>query len=218
LDELREQTLSPAPVNPGDVVALRSLMELKVKSRKLPEAISIADQLIALEPEENDLPLLKAHLQSYSGELEAAKLGFEEILSKNPYLVEAYHGLIMMASQSGANGELNEILKRVETAMVACKKEKRKEELKDFKLLFAQVRVIEGKYAEALEIYEELVKEEPRDFRPYLCQGIIYTLLRKKDEAEKQFAKYRKLVPKGHPYAEFFDHNMNMMKDFSPVQ
>lgn len=193
-------------------------MELKVKSRKLPEAIDIADRLIAIEPNENDLPLLKAHLQSYNGEIESAKLGFEEILSKNPYLVEAYHGLMMMASQSGDDGELAEILQRVKSAMATCKRENRKEELKDFKLLLAQVRVIEGKYAEALQIYQELVKEEPRDFRPYLCQGIIYTLLRKKDEAEKQFEKYRKLVPKGHPYAQFFDHNMNMMKGWSPVE
>ncbi|ONK61885.1 uncharacterized protein A4U43_C08F34580 [Asparagus officinalis] len=193
-------------------------MELKVRSRKLPEAITIADRLIELEPGENDIPILKAHLQSYNGETESAKLGFEEILSKNPYLVEAYHGLITMVSQSGADGELNEILKRVEDAMAMCKKEQRKAELKDFKLLIAQVRVIEGKYAEALEIYEELVKEEPRDFRPYLCQGIIYTLMRKKDEAAKQFEKYRKLVPKGHPYAQFFDNNMGMMKGFSAME
>lgn len=44
----------------------------------------------------------------------------------------------------------------------------------------------------------ELVIEEPMDFRSYLCQGIICTLLRNKDEAEKKSEQFEKLVPKNH--------------------
>ncbi|KAG1339183.1 putative protein SLOW GREEN 1, chloroplastic [Cocos nucifera] len=194
-------------------------MELKVRSQKLPEAIEIVDRLIALEPEERDLPLLKAHFQNYMGDAETAKQGFQEILERDPFCVEAYHGLVMAASQSeSSHEELDGILKRVEGAMEMCKKAKKKEDLRDFKLLVAQIRVIEGKYEEALKIYDELVKEEPRDFRPYLCQGIIYTLLRKKDEAEKHFQKYRRLVPKGHPYARYFEENMMAMKIFGQME
>lgn len=192
-------------------------MELKIKGGKLAQAIDIVDRLIDLEPGERDLPLLKAHLQSYSGDTEAARRGFEELLSKDPFLVEAYHGLVMAASQAENDGDLDGILKRVQDAMELCKKAKRKDDLRDFKLLVAQIKVVEGKYEDSLKIYQELVKEEPRDFRPYLCQGIIYTLLRKKDEAEKQFQKYRRLVPKGHPYAQYFDDNMIAMKVFGQM-
>ncbi|XP_010260033.1 PREDICTED: protein SLOW GREEN 1, chloroplastic-like [Nelumbo nucifera] len=202
--------------HPDDVEALRSLMEVKIKARKLQEAIAIIDRLIEIEPSEREWPLLKAHLQNYSGDAELAKLGFEEILSKDPLFVEAYHGLVMATSQS-ESADLENVLKRIENAMERCKKEKKKENLRDFKLLVAQVRVIEGNYMDALKVYQELVKEEPRDFRPYLCQGIIYTLLRKKDEAEKQFQKYRRLVPKEHPYARYFDDNMFATKVFSQM-
>nr|XP_010937725.1 protein SLOW GREEN 1, chloroplastic-like [Elaeis guineensis] len=205
--------------HPDDIRSLRALMELKVKSWKLPEAIDIVDRLVALEPRERDLPLLKAHIQSYSGDAETAKQGFEEILQRDPFCVEAYHGLVMTASQSKeSNEEMNGILKRVEEAMEKCKKEEKREDLRDFKLLVAQIRVIKGKYEEALKIYEELVKEEPEDFRPYLCQGIIYTLLRKKDEAEKKFQNYRRLVPMGHPYARYFEENMIAMKIFGQME
>ncbi|KAL3753832.1 hypothetical protein ACJRO7_001124 [Eucalyptus globulus] len=196
-----------------DVEALRSLMEAKIKSRKLQEAIGILGRLIELEPEEREWPLLKANIYSYSGEFESAKRTFEEILDKDPLRVEAYHGLVMAASEAG--DELKELLERIKVAMQRCKKEKKKSEVRDFKLLVAQVRVIEGKYNEALSVYQELVKEEPRDFRPYLCQGILYTLLRKQDEAEKQFKQYRRLVPKNHPYAEYFDDNMFATKFFA---
>ncbi|KAG7638829.1 putative 43kDa postsynaptic protein [Arabidopsis thaliana] len=199
--------------HPDDVEALRSLMEVRIKSRKLLEAIELIDRLIELEPEEKEWPMLKANIFSYSGDLESAKTGFEEILVKDPLRVEAYHGLVMAYSDSG--DDLNAVEKRIEEAMVRCKKEKNRKDLRDFKLLVAQIRVIEGKHNEALKLYEELVKEEPRDFRPYLCQGIIYTVLKKENEAEKQFEKFRRLVPKNHPYREYFMDNMVASKLFA---
>lgn len=204
--------------DPDDIKALRSLLELKVKANLLPDAIAIIDRLIALEPDDKDLPLLKAHLHSHAGDPEAAKQLFEDLLSKNPFLVEAYHGLVMVAYEYESGAELEAVLKRVERAIEMCKKEGRKDDLRDFRLLVAQIRVVEGKYDDALKVYERMVAEEPRDFRPYLCQGIIYSMLKKNDEAEKQFSKYRKLVPREHPYAQYFDDNMVAMKVFMQME
>lgn len=197
-----------------DVPALRNLMEIKVKTQKLDEAVHIMDRLIALEPKQREWPLMKGYLHNYAGNTDLAAALFEELLAQDSLCAEAYHGLVISASQSG--GDLDGVLERIEKAMERCRKENRKEDARDFKLLIAQARVLEGRYAEALKVYEQLVKEEPRDFRPYLCQGIIYRLLRNNDEAEKHFEKYRRLVPKGHPYAEFFNENMLAANIFSP--
>ncbi|KAE9590961.1 hypothetical protein Lal_00023011 [Lupinus albus] len=199
--------------NPNDIEALRTLMELKIRARKVNEAIQVIERLIELEPEEVEWPLLKAHMHVYNDDHQLARNVFEEILQKDPLRVEAYHGLVMATSES--NEPLNDVLKRVEEAVDNCKKEKKDSEVRDFKLLIAQIKVMEGDFSEALKNYQDLVKEEPQDFRPYLCQGIIYTLLRKKDEAEKQFQKFRGLVPKNHPYKEYFDDNMFATKFFS---
>ncbi|CAA7042212.1 unnamed protein product [Microthlaspi erraticum] len=199
--------------HPEDAEALRSLMEVRIKSKKLLEAIEVINQLIELEPEEKEWPMLKANIFSHSGDSESAKNGFEEILTKDPLCVEAYHGLLLAYSESGS--DLSLVEKRIGEAMEKCKREKNRKDLRDFKLLVAQIRVIEGKHNEALKLYQELVKEEPRDFRPYLCQGIIYTVLKKQDEAEKQFEKFRKLVPRNHPYREYFMDNMVATKLFA---
>lgn len=183
-------------------------MELKIKRGKLEEAIFIVEKLIRLEPSDLEWPLLKSHLHLYKEELELAKSGFNEILEKDPSRVEAYHGLVMAASQSSSEFEQKEIEERVREAMDLCKREKKKDELRDFKLLIAQMRVIEGNYNDALSVYQDLVKEEPSDFRPYLCQGILYTLLKKEDMAEKHFQEYRRLVPKENPYSQYFDDNL----------
>lgn len=209
-ERLIEEQLSRDPDN---VEALRYLMEVKIKSHKLNEAVEVIDRLIEIEPNDLEWPLLKANIHNYMGEPELAKTEFEEILGKDPLRVEAYHGLVMVSSQSPE--DLKKATKRVDEAMKLCEKQSKKSDLRDFKLLMAQIRVMESNYNEALKVYQELEKDEPRDFRPYLCQGIIYTLLKKKKEADKQFEKFRRLVPKNHPYKEYFDDNMFATKVFS---
>ncbi|KAI3512077.1 hypothetical protein L1887_19253 [Cichorium endivia] len=201
--------------HPEDIKALKSLMELKIKNGKVQEAIGILNQVINLEPEDSEWQLLKYHLHSYGGDHDSAKLGFEQILTKDPLRVEAYHGLVMAASAKESPNDLKDVERRIIEGIEKCKKEKKKDDLRDFKLLLAQIRVIQGEYDDALKIYQELSKEEARDFRPYLCQGIIYTLLGKNDDAEKNFEKYRRLVPKGHPYTRYFDDNMVATKVFA---
>ncbi|KAL4340991.1 hypothetical protein GQ457_08G012440 [Hibiscus cannabinus] len=191
---------------PNDIEALQALMEVRIKSKKLPQAIEVIDRLIELEPEDTEWPMLRAQIHSYSGDYAQAKNEFEEIIAKDPVRVEAFHGLVMAYSESGQ--KLKELEKRIEGAIEKCKKEKKNKDIRDFKLLIAQIRVIEGNHSEALKVYEGLVKEEPRDFRPYLCMGILYSLLKKKDEAEKYFEKVRRLVPSNHPYREYFVDNM----------
>lgn len=53
--------------------------------------------------------------------------------------------------------------------------------------------------------FQDLIKDNPRDFRPYLCQGIIYSLLDKKKEAAEQFEIYQSLVPEEFPQRGFLD-------------
>ncbi|XP_077232915.1 protein SLOW GREEN 1, chloroplastic-like [Tasmannia lanceolata] len=215
-DTQKEKTLQDyLNSNPDDEKSLVALMGVKIKLQKVTEAIEIIDRLILLQPSEKEWGLLKAHIHLYGGDVEKAKSGFEEIIDADPFCVEAYHGLAMAMAESESD-KLEDLLKRIESVMERCKKEK-KEDLRDFKLLVAQVRVTEGKYDEALKMYQQLVKEEPRDFRPYLCQGIIYTLLRKMDEAAKAFQKYNQLVPKGHPYAQYFNDNVLATKVFSQM-
>ncbi|XP_020212132.1 protein SLOW GREEN 1, chloroplastic [Cajanus cajan] len=199
--------------HPDDTDALHALMECKIRARKIEEAMAVLDRLIEVEPEEYEWPLLKANMHIYNDEHAQARNLFEEILKRDPLRVEAFHGLVMATSES--NEPLRALLRRVEEALEACKNQNRDSDVRDFKLLIAQIKVMEGNFSEALKAYQDLVKEEPRDFRPYLCQGIIYTLLRKKDEAEKQFDKFRRLVPKDHPYKEYFEDNMFATKFFS---
>uniref|UniRef100_A0A7N0TJA9 Chloroplast lumen common family protein n=1 Tax=Kalanchoe fedtschenkoi TaxID=63787 RepID=A0A7N0TJA9_KALFE len=200
-----------ADSNPDDVKALQSLMECKVRSHKVGEAIVLLERLIRIEPDNIEWALLRANLYSFNGDCELAKTAFEEVLNKDPLCVEAYHGIVMALSQSPSGGdeELREMLDRISVAVDRCgKDDDKKEDLRDFKLLLAQIKVLEGNYGDALKVYQDLAVEEPTDFRPYLCQGIVYTLLRREEEAKIQFDIYKRLVPEDHPYAQYLEDNM----------
>lgn len=142
----------------------------------------------------------------HNSDYDSAKEIFEEILKRDPCLVEAYQGLVMANSESKV--PLEDSLKRIEEAVELCRKEKREAEVRDLRLLIAQMKVMEGELGDALKAYEELVREEPEDFRPYFCQGVIYIIQRKRDEAKKQFENFWRFVPEDHPYRVFFEGNM----------
>ncbi|CAL1379155.1 unnamed protein product [Linum trigynum] len=59
-------------------------MELKIKSRKLPEAIGVIDRLIQVEPNNDECLLLKDQIYSYSDDSDPTTKIFEEVLEKDP--------------------------------------------------------------------------------------------------------------------------------------
>jgi hypothetical protein len=61
----------------------------------------------------------------------------------------SYHGRVMENSEPG--GSMEVVLKRIESAMDKCRKEKKNSDSRDFKLLVAQVRVMEEMYFNAVE-------------------------------------------------------------------
>ncbi|CAN1804176.1 protein SLOW GREEN 1, chloroplastic [Linum perenne] len=74
---------------------------------------------------------------------------------------------------------------------------------------------LQGYLEEGLSKFQDLIKEDPRDFRPYLCQGIIYSLMEKNDEAAEQFETYQSLVPDEFPQRGFLDDVVIASKDKS---
>ncbi|CAJ1968376.1 unnamed protein product [Sphenostylis stenocarpa] len=202
---------SAAEEQPSDeVVELESLLQTKMRAREIDEAILVLNRLIELEPGELEYPFLKANLHMRLGEHELAAKGFEDLLERDPFHVETHRCLLMVISETKAS--TRELLKKIEETVKVCEEEERDSDVRDFKLLIAQIKVIDGDLSDALKVYEELVKEEPKDFRPYLCQGIVYTMLKKSDEAEKQFQKYRTLVPENHPYKQYFEDNSKILE------
>ncbi|KAM5577534.1 protein SLOW GREEN 1, chloroplastic [Rosa sericea] len=198
-EEMYERILEEDPRNVG---ALKVVVYGKMRRGDTKEAVKYVEKLIDVEPDEVEWRLLLALCHEIMGELGTAKKLFKEILEKRPLLLRALHGLALVMHKKREGPAVFVMLDKA--LEIACR-EKRVIEERNIRILIAQMHVVKGQLEEGLNKFQDLVDDDPRDFRPYLCQGIIYSLLDQKKEAAEQFEIYRALVPEEVSQRGFLD-------------
>ncbi|KAK1693628.1 hypothetical protein QYE76_010325 [Lolium multiflorum] len=188
--------------DPGDVAALKCVLFARMRRKDWGGALGYAAQLREAEPGEVEWRLMEALLHELKGDLAQAERLFQEVLAEKPLLVRALHGLALCMSKRYEGPTVFEML---EKALQLAVSEERVPEERNIKLLIAQMHVVKGDLDVASEKLQNLINEDPRDFRPHLCQGIVYALLDKKEEADEQFDTYRSLVPDEFPDKSFIN-------------
>ncbi|CAL9188489.1 unnamed protein product [Musa hybrid cultivar] len=188
--------------NPKDVEALKVVLYGKLKKGKREEAVRLVERLIELEPDDVEWRLLQGLCYELMGKLDKAKRLFKDILKERPLLIRALHGLALAMHKSRESAAAFEMLHK---ALDLARRENRVTDERNIKILIAQMHAIVGDLEGASQHFQDLVNEDPRDFRPYLCQGVIYSLLDKTKEADEQFEIYRSLLPDEFPQRSFID-------------
>ncbi|KAL5075285.1 hypothetical protein RYX36_014269 [Vicia faba] len=201
--------------DPRDVEALKVTVYGKIRRGKCKEAEKFVKRLIDKEPNEVEWRLLLALCYETMGYLSKAKGLYLEILESRPLLVRALHGLAMVMHK---NNEGPAVFETLNKALELAIRENKVTEERNIRILTAQMLVVQGDLEEGLKRCQDLINQDPRDFRPYLCQGIIYSLLDKKEEAAKQFETYQALVPQEFPQKGFLDDITLAAKETSQVQ
>uniref|UniRef100_A0A0E0DMV5 Uncharacterized protein n=1 Tax=Oryza meridionalis TaxID=40149 RepID=A0A0E0DMV5_9ORYZ len=186
--------------DPGDVDALKCALFAKMRRAEWGGALGFARRLQEAEPGEVEWRLMEALLHELNGDLAEAERLFNEVLAEKPLLVRALHGLALCMHKRSEGPTVFEML---EKALQLAISEERVPEERNIKLLIAQMHVVKGQLDVASEKLQNLINEDPRDFRPHLCQGIVYALLDKKEEADELFDTYRSLVPDEFPDKSF---------------
>ncbi|EPS66599.1 hypothetical protein M569_08177 [Genlisea aurea] len=208
LTEEEMEKLGDVIAQSNDLAGLKRLREVETDRRKLPEAIGVLNKLILLQPEEPSWRILKAQFHDYNGEADAARYLFDEMLRENPTRIEPYHGLISTIFYNKSIGDLKYVERRAEEAIELCRERNSEKGVVDFKLLIADIRTLEKEFDSALRIYEELEALNGSDFRVYLGKGIVYSLMKRVNEAEQNFEKYWDLVPGDYPHAKYFERDV----------
>ncbi|XP_048136763.1 protein SLOW GREEN 1, chloroplastic [Rhodamnia argentea] len=211
------QESQPSPLtellgsDPESVDAMRKLLQQKLESGEDQEALKILRRLVAAQPEVTEWKFLLARLLGEIGDTENARKVFEEILAANPLSFEALFENALLMDRCG-EGEA--VIKRLDEALRIAEEENKAKEARDVRLIMAQIQFLQKNVEGALKSYQDLAKEDPTDFRPYFCQGMIYSLLDKNAEAREQFAKYRELSPKKFDVEGYLRTPLSRMKLF----
>lgn len=178
---------------PGTVESLKSLLQREMEAGKALEVVK--KKLISAGPE----GMLSEML--------------EETLRLNPLDFEALFENALLMDHCG---EGDTVVLRLEEALKVAKEGEgdKASEARDVRLIMAQIQFLRKNVEEALRRYEELGREDPSDFRPYFCRGMIYSLLERKEEAREEFAKYRELSPKKVDVEGYLRSPLSRMKVF----
>ncbi|XP_062097817.1 protein SLOW GREEN 1, chloroplastic isoform X2 [Humulus lupulus] len=151
---------------PKNIEALMVVLYGKMRRGDTKEAVKYVERLIELEPEEVEWKLLLALSYETMGRLSTAKRLFKEILKQRPLLLRALHGLALVMHKNHEGPAVFEMLNK---ALELARHEKKVTEERNIRILIAQMHVVRGALEDGLKEFQTLVKEDHRDFRPYLC-------------------------------------------------
>ncbi|BBN08082.1 hypothetical protein MPTK1_4g08730 [Marchantia polymorpha subsp. ruderalis] len=191
--------------HPNDLKALQALLYMRLKKGEINAAHAVIDKLIELEPDQLEWKFIRAQAFEFVGELEQARQAFQEIIELRPLSARALQGLAVVMQKNGEDEQALELLGEAVKKAVDAGQAK---EATNLRMLLGQMHTIQGNLDEAMELYRTVVEEDPQDYRPYLCQGLVYSIIGEEAEAEKQFRSYRKLCPKDFPHRGFLDELM----------
>lgn len=191
--------------------ALKKLLQEKLDAGEDGESLSILRKLAAAQPDNSEWKFMIARLLSEMGRIEEARDAFEDILAQNPLNFEALFENALLMDRSG---EREGVMRRLQEALGVAEGEMKAKEARDVRLIMAQMQFLHKEVEEALRSYDELAMEDPSDFRPYFCKGMIYSLMDKNAEAKQQFAKYKELSPKKFEVEGYLRTPLSRMKLF----
>lgn len=197
--------------NSEAIEALKSLLQQKLEAGEDEEALKVLKKLVSAQPEQTEWKFLMARVLNEMGCAQEAREVFEEILKLNPLSFEALFENALLMDRCG---EGIAVITRLEEALKIAENEEKVKEARDVRLIMAQIQFLQKNVDEALRSYEELEREDPSDFRPYFCKGMIYSLLDRNKEAREEFAKYRELSPKKFEVEGYLRTPLSRMKLF----
>ena len=190
---------------------LRTLLYEKLDNGEYLDSINILDKLISSQPSETEWRFLSARVHDEIGDFTGARKQLEEILASDPFSFEALFQLVVLMDRTG-EGEA--AMTKLESALQLAREGEKEKEARNVRLIMAQLQYLQKNVDDAISSYEDLAKEDPRDYRPFFCQGVIYSLLERNEEAREKFAKYKRLSPRNFDVEGFLQTSLSRAKLF----
>lgn len=196
--------------DPTNHDALECLSKTLLDNDDPVRALVAIQKLEHLEPGDLEWKYFKAVAYDMNGQFQLAKDIFEDILAFEPFSSKVVQGLMMAMDELGESDAVVDI---AEQAMLKAREKKNVYEARNIGMLIGQYFMMKGHLHEALEHYQEMLEEDSKDFRPHLCQGIIYSAMGEKARADKKFKLYEKLCPKDYADKRYLDALMLKSKE-----
>jgi len=186
---------------PENETALKGLLFTQLELIRLNAAdvkttIEPLEKLAKLNPENTEYSVLLAQAKQQIGDREGSAKAYRSILESRPGDVKALQGLVSLLMTEGrkeaAIGLLQDTL---ESAPKLNQIKPNTVNVISVQLMLGQVYAEQGRYADALNVYDNAIKANKEDFRPVLAKAIVLQTQGKNEEAKPLFNSAANLAP-----------------------
>jgi tetratricopeptide (TPR) repeat protein len=204
---------------PENQTALRGLLELRLQLQDIPGAIVPLEKLATLNPQDSTYALLLAQAKQQVNDREGAAEAYRKLLSSNPGNLDALQGLVGLLLQQNrpeaALGLLQDTLKLAEQANADTVKgaspTSNAIDVIAVQLILGQVYAEQGRFDEAIAVYDDIALQDAADFRPLLAKAIVLKTQGKTKEAEPLLESAAALAP-----SQYKDQINQLLQESSP--
>lgn len=193
-----EQVLEREPENR---TALQGLLEARLQLFRLGQGdikgiITPLEKLSKLNPEETRYAVLLAQAKQQAGDKEGAAQAYRTVLETKPGDISALQGMVaLLLDQKRPEAAIGLLQESLDKAEKANKIEPDSVDTTAVQVLLGSVYAKEKRYAQALSTYDKVIKNDPKDFRPFLAKAMVLKDQGKIEEAQPLFEKANSLAP-----------------------
>ena len=186
---------------PDNVTALRGLLQVRLELigqgvGDIKDAIAPLEKLASLNPETTEYGILLAQAKERTGDREGAAGAYRSILVSRPGEIKALQGLVnLLLVQQRPEAAIGLLQDTLKAAPAANQAKPESVDVTSVQLILGQVYAVQKRFDEAIAIYDESAKANPKDFRPTLGKAIVLKEQGKTDEAKTLFDRATELAP-----------------------
>ncbi|MDX2255698.1 MAG: tetratricopeptide repeat protein [Pseudanabaenaceae cyanobacterium bins.39] len=187
--------------DPKNVTALSGLVELRNQIGDIKGTLEPLQVLADTYPDQPEYRMILARTHIQLKDPKSAAAEYRKILSTKPGFIPAVQSLVSIELSDNrpeaAIGILQDTLKTAETAN---KIQANSVDTSSVRWILGEVYRQQNRLDDAIATYDQMIKDNAKDFRPYVGKGQLKQLQGKDDEAKQLFDKSIELAP-----AEFKD-------------
>ncbi|MEG4962837.1 tetratricopeptide repeat protein, partial [Microcoleus sp. K4-C2] len=164
---------------PDNVTALRGLLQVRLELigqgvGDIKDAIGPLEKLASLNPETTEYGILLAQAKERTGDREGAAQAYRSILASKPGEIKALQGLVnLLLVQQRPEAAIGLLQDTLKAAPAANQAKPESVDVTSVQLILGQVYAVQKRFDEAIAIYDESAKANPKDFRPTLGKAIV---------------------------------------------
>jgi tetratricopeptide (TPR) repeat protein len=162
---------------PENMVALKGLLDARLQLGDVKGSLAPLEKIATLNRQNVGYTILLAQTKQYLGDKEGAASDYRSVLIAQPQQIEAMQGLVSLLIDAKRPAAAIGIVQTALDKSTATATNGSTADTTQLKLLMAQIYIAQQRNADALAIYDELIRINPQDFRPILSKGLVYKQL-----------------------------------------